>query len=1139
MTSSWTAPSGHWTAPSGRHIGLWAVLVCLSTFFALGSEGSETSLVQGQTLERSLEQDAIHVFELLVDEPSYVWISVRQKGVDVVVRRLDAEGRLQDDHDLAQRLSGTEHVYLLVDSPGAQQIEIEGQSLGEKPGSYRLKVEEIRPLRPVDRLRVPQERIYDEAQEFLGPRREPAKALELFASTLPTWQELDDAAYEASTLDNMGFCYRRLEQVREAVAFYQQALPRWRDAKMPVQEANTWINLGAAQRFLDDFDGARRSYEKALALLEPRGELRRTASALHNLAAVHLDSGDLEGARVLLYRTRGLRLQVNDKKGLASTLNNLGQTLTYLGEMDEAFEVLGQSMELAETLDSAFLRAASLNNLGVAHEWAGEALEALRLLRQSLDINRELGHRAGQATVWRNLGEAYIHLGDFGEALRGYQQAAALHHELGRPADRAETLIQIGWLHLQAERPAEAVGPLREAVDVLENLGRPFFFATALEKLGRAEAFLGRLDEGRALLDRARLISRGIGDLRGETQVWLGQAELQERLGDLDTAARFYRQAEELSQQAGDRHLRIDAAAGLARVERGRGRWAQASKEISQALEITESIRTRAGGELLKATFLATRKDLYSFAIDLAMEQSKPKEAFRIHQRSRSRSLLDLVAGQGTSGPSSGSEVGPALLDEERTLRRELSAVERRLAESGRGRLAGDERRRLEAEHAERVRRHGELIGQIRRQAGESFDPEPLPLEVLQSEVLDPSTLLLVYALGDSRSFLWAIDQDTIESFELPGQEILAKAVRDYSRLLVLPAELSKASSVEARTKLRSRLDPAHEELQAAGAVLSQWLLAPVMDRLDSQTRLAFMAEGALQFLPFGALPMPNPGQSGDPLLASHEVVHLPSASVLGWSRRQFSKRPEPSKLLAVFADPVFESRDPRLLQPTRAKGGSSVETSSASGSTRSWDEVTLRGVPARLPHSAQEALGITQGLAPEQFRLATGFRASRHAFLESDLEDYRILHLATHGFLHPDYPQLSGLVFSLFDTSGDPVEGHLRLQDIADLRLSADLVVLSACETGLGQDIPGEGFLGLTHGFLRAGSARVLASLWPVDDAATAALMIHFYKALLDHDLSAAEALRRAQQSMQQGPEVEWRHPYFWGGFVLYGEWR
>jgi CHAT domain-containing protein len=279
-----------------------------------------------------------------------------------------------------------------------------------------------------------------------------------------------------------------------------------------------------------------------------------------------------------------------------------------------------------------------------------------------------------------------------------------------------------------------------------------------------------------------------------------------------------------------------------------------------------------------------------------------------------------------------------------------------------------------------------------------------------------------------------------------------------------------------------------------------------------------------------------------------HEIVNLPSASALALIRKEGAGRQMATKTLAALADPVFEADDPRLAA-ARKKAPSngliaSVRSAGSAPSTSPLPSDLERSARSfhrdgfsRLIFSNEEAEFIT-GLAPKGSTLkATGFEASRQLAASGELGQYRIVHFATHGLINSEHPELSGLVLSLVDENGKPQDGFLRMGEIFNLEMPADLVVLSACQTALGKEVKGEGLVGLTRGFMHAGAQRVVASLWQVDDLATAELMKRFYSGMLKDNLRPAAALREAQ--IEMSGSSRWSSPYYWAGFVIQGEWR
>jgi CHAT domain-containing protein len=337
-------------------------------------------------------------------------------------------------------------------------------------------------------------------------------------------------------------------------------------------------------------------------------------------------------------------------------------------------------------------------------------------------------------------------------------------------------------------------------------------------------------------------------------------------------------------------------------------------------------------------------------------------------------------------------------------------------------------------------------------------------------------------------------------------------------------------------------------------------LLAPVASELGRK-RLVIVSQGLLQYIPFAALPDPAsnrqtvPNRSTinkkqrataryQPLIVRHEIVQLPSASVMEILRSETTNREAVEGVVAVLGDPVFQKEDPRVRLDERKSGNAEHPTAAHSNDAaqagpdvnRSTQESGVQTLE-RLPFTRREAEAII-ALAPEGKTLkALDFDASRATVTSDEIARYRIVHFATHGFLNSAHPELSGIVLSLVDKRGQPQNGFLRLHEVYNLKLRADLVVLSGCRTALGTDVRGEGLIGLTRAFMYAGARRVAVSLWTVSDEATAELMRRFYQGMFEKGLRPPAALQAAQAAMSRS-EL-WSAPYYWAGFILQGEWR
>jgi len=310
-------------------------------------------------------------------------------------------------------------------------------------------------------------------------------------------------------------------------------------------------------------------------------------------------------------------------------------------------------------------------------------------------------------------------------------------------------------------------------------------------------------------------------------------------------------------------------------------------------------------------------------------------------------------------------------------------------------------------------------------------------------------------------------------------------------------------------------------------------ILRPAAGELANK-RLVFVADGALQYVPFAALSLGS-GPTSPPLIFDHEIINLPSATAFAVQRQNLLNRKPAAKAVAVIADPVFSTNDARLRAQSQTKAAAEAEVS------RSIEHLpaSAKGQLAipRLPFTRQEAEQIL-AVAPSGANLkALDFQANRSIATNGELSKYRYVHFATHGYLDTTRAGLSAIVLSLVDQAGNPQDGFLRAHDIYNLNLPAELVVLSACETGLGKDIRGEGLDGLTRGFMYAGARRVVVSLWNVNDKATAALMQRLYFAMLRSHKTPAAALRAAQIEMLR--TRQWQSPYYWAAFVMQGEWK
>ena len=735
--------------------------------------------------------------------------------------------------------------------------------------------------------------------------------------------------------------------------------------------------------------------------------------------------------------------------------------------------------------------------MGALEDNLGRTEDALGSYGRALALWHQLGLRAEAGETLVNRGNLFVSLGNTSRALDDLDQAVSL---LSGGTKFAEALATRGYLRLRAGRRAAAARDLELARELQRRAGNRRGEAVALSDLGLLHQSLGRNAEARRSFATAAEVFRTLGDSSNEAvaQINLGLLALEE--GDVAGAEAAFQRIQPAAANLPESEVAVHLGLGRARVLRSRSDLAGALREAEAGLAHIEAMRTRPGSDTLRTSFFASYQDAFLFAVDTAMELHAREptagydaRALELSERARARSLLDALAEAG---------VGP-------TAPRELSD---RIAAAGQHRLDLLATGASAAEMAAAEREVRRSLGELERREAEArrdlpiVTAAPLTVRQIQREALDEGTVLLEYALGERRSFLWAMTSRGLQSYVLPARKVLEDEAR----------RVHESLAESRRTGLRARAMTALQEA-------SRRLLAPAADQLVGR-RLVVVPDGALHLLPFGALDDPA-SASREPLLARLEVATVPSASSLAALRRRAKeRRPAPAEV-AVLADPVFDATDPRL---------TGLEDEPAPG--------TARGAPAaprrfaRLSSSRDEARAVLS-LAPPGERLAAlGFAARRELVLDGTLARFRIVHFATHGVVDLDHPELTGIALSMVDERGKPQKGFLHAYEIYRLRLPADLVVLSACETALGREVRGEGVMGLTRAFFHAGAQRVLVSLWPVEDQATTELMRKFYMGL-SKGLSAAEALRQAQDALRHRPDR--RAPHYWSGFVLQGDGR
>jgi CHAT domain-containing protein len=401
-------------------------------------------------------------------------------------------------------------------------------------------------------------------------------------------------------------------------------------------------------------------------------------------------------------------------------------------------------------------------------------------------------------------------------------------------------------------------------------------------------------------------------------------------------------------------------------------------------------------------------------------------------------------------------------------------------------------------------------------------------VEEIQQSLLDDNTVLIEFFLSSPQSYAWFISRTTFRAEILPSREEIEELASRFYQGVIRSRSWSDGSESDIPKRV----------FNTVGARLQKALFSNNLERLRGK-RLAIIADGLLQRIPFSALPDELLGKGEGaykPLLLNYEFVHVPSVTAIAVQRSEQKMRKAPSRVLAAFGDPVFSDSDPRVQRHTVREDG--IKDTVAEGGAKLRAFVADRGALSRLPGTRREVEGIAE-LIPETERVVRlDFDANLQEASPGKLEEFSLIHFATHGIVDSQRPELSGLALSLVNRAGAERDGILLMSDISGLRLSAEAVVLSACETGLGKEINGEGTLSLARAFLYAGASRVVMSLWKVNDDSTADLMRTFYQHMLGvSPLDPTAALHKAELTTLA--RNEWKAPYFWSAFEVQGDWK
>ncbi|MBD2069519.1 tetratricopeptide repeat protein [Leptolyngbya sp. FACHB-671] len=914
----------------------------------------------------------------------------------------------------------------------------------------------------------------------------PGRTIQVLAQTQ------DNRQAEANRLAQQGLGQYQTSQLQAALQSLQEALEIYREIGDRVGEGDTLSGIGAVYFDLGQYPQALESWRQALSITRAVNDRVGEGIILSGIGNVYLHQGQYPQALESLQQALSIAQAVGDRVGEGAALNNIGGVYLYQGQYPQALESYQQALSIARAVGNRAVEGNTLTGIGEVYRNLGQYPQALESYQQALSITREVGDRVGEGAVLNNIGTVYRNLGQYPQALESWQQALSIMREVGNPAGAGAVLNNIGTVYRNLGQYPQALESYQQALSITREVGNPAGAGIILSNIGTVYFYLGQYPQALESLQQSLSIARELGNpaVEGNTLNNIGLVYTNQ--GQYPQALEFYQQALSIAQAVGNRAGAGATLGNIGSVYFNQGQYPQALEFYQQALSIAREVGDRAGeGTILSSTGASL--------FELGQPQSAEAELLE------AITVLDELRQQDLSDADKISlfDTQVDAYDVLQQVQIAQNKIEPALETSERG----------------RARPFVSLLSQRFQQTEATANlPAPSVGDIQQTARAQNATLVqysvINTSVGTPAIYIWVIPpagEIAFRSVELneANQRTLSGAIATaFDSNAVFRSDSTTISNLVSDVRPTSRSATRDIEFEYNPSLatdslrqLHQLLIEPIADLLptNESDRIVFIPQGGLFLVPFAALQDAN----GDYLIENHTISIAPSIQILDLTRQQASPDQSLDNALVV--------------------GNPEMPTV--------WDTQSSTDIQLNpLPGAEQEAQAIAQFLNTEAI---TGAAATETAITQQ-MPNAQIIHLATHGLLEYGIPSESGVLdvpgaIALTPSAND--DGLLTSAEILEMDLQAELVVLSACDTGQGQ-ITGDGVVGLSRALISAGVPSVIVSLWAVPDAPTAELMTEFYHRL-ETNPDKAQALRQAMLiTMQQHPD-----PKDWAAFTLIGE--
>ncbi len=957
------------------------------------------------------------------------------------------------------------------------------------------------------------------------------RSIELFLTVSGQWKQIGEFEKAADCLREASDIYLPLGKSETAILHLNEA--RRLDGKYnnPKKNVRTFALLAIANLRLGKVAVAERFAKTAVKTSQLTKNPDTLATALYAQALVNYDGGKFNLATEHFEEALSWWQKEQNPHGQVKALLELAYAYMTNDELLAGLEKAEECLKIAESTGDLHYRIFARNATAVLKSKLGKKQEALNIFLESEKEFPDEVNLLEKGDMYNHLAGIYFDFDELKLALKYRLKALEVFRKMQNLYAQLAVLSKIGVITFKLGDEAGGLAHFNEGFKIAREVKSDYFYSVFAQDLGNLYFEKNKAEA----LKYYNLALPNFEKLKIRTHIAIIQSKIgsiHQAQGKTDLAREYFQSALKFNRETKNQFAESQNLYNLANLAALENNHEAALELARQSIEVTEHLSSEVLNSKLKSTYFSNVVDRYTLYINLLMNMNKvsAKRDFQIAalqaaERSKARVMLENLS---LSEANFIKDADAETVKREKEIRILLNAKADKMTDLLSRNAGRSETDKIGGEISELENELENIKARLKQQSpvySAIKNPAPFDVADFQQNILDENSLLLEFSFGSEESYLWTVDKQEVASFVLPPRASIEASIESLRRLLK-ERELKPDEEVEVYQK---RISQAEKSFQSEAGELSQKLFGQIAGKLNGK-RLIIVPDGALHYFPVAALPLPD-SADGEPILMTNETVYEPSAqtlSVLAKSRRQTL----PEKNLLVFSDPIFTRDDARFSAENKAGN----ETQTALETERFRFAESLNNLP-RLAASKDESETIIETVGAANTENYSGFAATREKLLSLKTDDYKILHFATHGKTDEQRPELSGIVLSRFDEKGQKLNESIRIHDIYGLNLNADLVVLSACYTGIGKELKGEGLMSLNNAFLQTGAKSVMASLWKVEDGATLELMKNFYGSLVNEELTPSKALRRAQIRLREKPG--YKSPFYWAAFTVQGDFR